>query len=194
MQEITVRVADVKDAPALLALYAPYVTQTAVTFEYQVPSAEEFERRISETLQRFPYLVAEADGEIVGYAYAHPFKPRPAYGWSVETTVYVRSDCKRSGVGRTLYAELERLLAAQNICTCNACITRPAEENDPYLTNDSERFHERVGYRLVGQFTRCGYKFGRWYHMIWMEKHIGEHLAPQPAVIPFAVLRKQLGI
>lgn len=98
-------------------------------------------------------------------------------------------DCKKMGIGKLLYNELEYLLRQQNIVNLNACIAY-AEKEDEYLTNDSMRFHEKLGYRMVGEFRQCGYKFNRWYHMVWMEKHIGEHFNVQPAVIPFENLGK----
>ncbi len=186
-EQILVRAASPADAAELLAVYAPYVERTAITFEYDVPSEQEFAGRIRRTLERYPYLVAERGGRILGYAYAGPFKERAAYGWAVETTVYVRQDCRRSGVGRLLYDALERTLAAQHILNLNACIAWP-EQEDAYLTRDSISFHERLGYRLVGRFHKCGYKFGRWYDMAWMEKLIGEHKAEMPPVIPFPEL------
>lgn len=125
----------------------------------------------------------------MGYAYAGPFKERAAYDWAVETTVYVREEAKRQGVGRTLYAALERCLAAQGVLNLNACVACP-EREDEYLTRDSVDFHRRMGYRLAGEFRQCGCKFGRWYNMVWMEKHIGLHPADPPPVKPFSeVLR-----
>lgn len=180
-KEITIRMARAEDAPELLALYAPYVTKTAITFEYEVPTVEEFEERIAHTLEMYPYLVAESEDEILGYAYAGEFKARPAYDWAVETTIYVREDCKKQGVGKKLYDALEKILAKQNILNVNACIAYPTEE-DEYLTKNSIEFHEHLGYRLVGRFTQCGYKFHRWYDMVWMEKLIGEHVEDQPRV------------
>lgn len=179
------------DAPALLEIYGPYVRDSAITFEYDVPTAQEFAARIRHTLQRYPYLAAEADGRVLGYAYAGAFNPRRAYDWAVETTVYVRQDCRRGGVGRALYAALEEALRAQGILNLNACIAEPARE-DPYLTRDSAAFHSRLGYTLVGRFHRCGYKFGRWYDMIWMEKEIGPHLAQQPPVRSFGEVAQTL--
>lgn len=178
---LTVRVATLQDAEALLNIYAPYVEKTTITFEYDVPSVEEFRNRMKNTLEKFPYLVAELDGEIVGYACANPFKQKAAYGWAVETTIYTKEDCKRKGIGRILYTELERILKLQNILNLNACIGYPIEE-DEHLTKDSVKFHEKMGYRMVGEFQKCGYKFNRWYNMVWMEKHIGEHVENQPAV------------
>lgn len=184
-----IRIALKEDAETLVKIYAPYVEKTAITFEYEVPSVEEFEGRMSRILEKYPYLAAERNGEIVGYAYAGAFHSRAAYNWAVETTVYVREDQKKTGVGRDLYQALEKILSAQNILNLNACIGYPVEE-DEYLTKNSVQFHNHMGYRFVGEFYKCGYKFGRWYNMVWMEKHIGEHVDHQPAVKTFDEVRK----
>lgn len=169
----TVQMATEADAQELLAIYEPYVRETAITFEYEVPSLEEFRTRIRRTLEKYPYLVAVWEGKIAGYAYASPFKARAAYDWSVETSVYVRRDMHGKGIGYRLYAALEELLKRQHILNVNACIAYPHPE--------SERFHEKCGYRTVAHFTKCGYKMGKWYDMIWMEKMLGEHPeAPEP--------------
>lgn len=190
-RDTRVRVATVQDAQALLAIYAPYVKQTAITFEYEVPSADEFASRIARVLQRYPYLVAERGGEILGYAYVGAFNERAAYDWAVETSIYVKMAQKRQGLGKTLYHLLEEILKAQGILNLNACIAY-TETPDTYLTNDSVAFHERLGYRLVGQFHQCGHKFNRWYDMVWMEKHIGAHQASQPAVKTFDAIREEV--
>ena len=161
---------------------------TAVTFEYEVPTPEEFAGRIRRTLERYPYLTAQSGGEVLGYACAGPFKERAAYGWSVETTIYLRQDQRGRGLGRALYQALERCLAAQHIQNLNACIADPAQEGDPYLTGASAAFHAGLGYQLAGRFHKCGYKFGRWYDMIWMEKILGVHPERPPEVIPFSEL------
>lgn len=184
---IQIRPAVPADAPALLAIYAPYVAQTAITFEYDIPTETEFACRIADTLKKYPYLVAEQDGVPVGYAYAGKFHDRAAYDWSVETSIYVGMEYRRMAVGRKLYEELERILKQQGILNVNACIAYPRQE-DEHLTMDSVHFHERLGYRMVGCFHDSGYKFGRWYDMVWMEKLIGEHLSEQPQIIPFSKL------
>lgn len=171
---ITIRTADVADASALLNIYRPYVEKTAITFEYDVPSEEEFARRIAATMQRYPYLVAEIEGEVIGYAYAGPLKERAAYDWSVEVTVYISQTSRKQGIGRRLYEELEARLKEQGILNLYACIAYPVQD-DPYLTMDSVHFHESLGYEQIARFHQCGYKFGRWYDMIWMEKMIGPH-------------------
>ena len=171
-----------KDAKQLLEIYAPYVENTAVSFEYEVPSLEEFRGRIRSISARYPYIKAAAeDGTILGYAYAGAFKPRAAYDWAVETTIYVRRECRGKGVGRALYEALERSLKGMGICNLNACIAYTSHQ-DPHLTNDSMYFHEKMGYKMVGTFHRCGYKFHTWYDMIWMEKLIAPHEQDQSPV------------
>ena len=189
IKAVRIRRATPADAEALLGIYAPYVEHTVITFEYLVPTLEEFRERIRHTLEKYPYILAEQEetGEILGYAYTGPFKERAAYDWGVETTVYVKQDCKRGGIGKKLYTALEKVSAAQHILNMNACIGYPVEE-DEYLTQDSAHFHEHLGYRLVGEFHSCGFKFGRWYDMIWMEKLIGTHTAEPEPVIPFPKL------
>ena len=181
---LEIRHVTANDADKLLEIYAPYVTETAITFEYDVPTADEFTERIRSTLEKYPYIAAVQDGKIIGYAYAGVFKNRAAYDYDVEVTVYIKKEHRRSGVGRILYAELERLLKKQGITNLYACIAC-TETEDEYLTNDSVKFHERMGYRLIGTFRQCGYKYNRWYDMVWMEKIIGEHLSEQPSVIPY---------
>lgn len=182
--EARIRTASEADAEQLLEIYRPYVENTAITFEYEVPSVEEFAGRIKNTLKRYPYLVAETDEGVAGYAYVSAFKERAAYEWSVETSIYVSTDKKQLGIGRQLYEALEKILKKQGILNVNACIAYPKEE-DEHLTMDSVYFHEKFGYQMVGRFHDSGYKFNRWYDMVWMEKMIGEHLEDQPGIIPF---------
>lgn len=188
MNDIHIRVATPDDAEALLTLYAPYVTETAISFEYDVPTVDEFRARIVRTLTNYPYLVAEAQGEILGYAYTSPFVGRAAYAWSAETSIYIDKNCRHKGLGRALYNKLEAISRLQGITNLYACIGVPETNDDPYLTRNSADFHAHLGYRLVGEFRRSGYKFDRWYHMIWMEKFIAEHpRQPQP-LCPFSQL------
>lgn len=183
-QPVVIRPAAPQDAPALLEIYAPYVQNTAISFEYTLPSVEEFAGRIRDTLTRYPYLVALRGGSVVGYAYASAFKSRAAYDWAVETTVYVSEACRGGGIGRALYEKLEEVLRCQHILNLNACIAWPARE-DPHLTTDSQRFHARLGYEQAAHFHRCGFKFDTWYDMIWMEKLLGDHPADPAPVRPF---------
>ena len=170
-----IRMAEIEDAAAILEIYAGYVKNTPITFEYEVPSVEEFRQRIANIMQRYPYLVATNEEEIIGYAYASAFKNRAAYDWAVETSVYVKKETHGYGVGKKLYEALEEILKKQNIINLNACISFP--------NPDSVAFHEKMGYRTVAHFTKCGYKMGVWYDMIWMEKMLGDHVKePKPVI------------
>lgn len=186
-QNFYIETAAPENAPELLKIYAPYVTDTAITFEYEVPTQRQFAQRIEKTLLKYPWIMIRSQnchGEILGYAYAGTFHERAAYQWAVETSIYVKNGCTGMGIGRTLHNALENILTEQNILNMNACIAYPTGQ-DPYLNTNSALFHEHMGYRLVGEFYQCGYKFDRWYNMIWMEKHIGPHITPQPPVKSF---------
>ena len=193
MDTITIRTAQLSDAPEILKIYAPYIENTAITFEYEVPSTREFEGRIASTLEKYPYIVAIKEGKIVGYAYAGAFKSRAAYDWGVEMTVYVDRNLKRMGIGRILYEKIEAILGAQGILNVNACIGYP-EKEDEHLTWDSVKFHDKLGYKKIGHFHECGYKFNRWYDMVWMEKLIGEHTNHQESIKTFDEVREQFGL
>ena len=169
-----IRSVSLNDAEALLNIYAYYVKNTAITFEYDVPTLEEFKQRITNTLKKYPYLVVVKEGTILGYAYAGVFKNRAAYDWSAEMTIYLKYDAVKCGLGRMLYEALETEMKKRGFLNLYACIGYPIEE-DEYLTRNSAEFHAHLGYQTVGEFHKCGYKFGRWYNMIWMEKLIGEH-------------------
>ena len=171
---INIRAVKISDAARLLQIYGYYVENTAVSFEYDTPSLDEFSSRIAQTVKRYPYLVLESDGRIEGYAYAGPFKNRKAYDISCETTVYVDHSFLKRGYGRMLYEALETELKKLGILNMYACIGYP-DEDDKYLTKNSAEFHSHMGFTKVGEFHRCGYKFGRFYNMIWMEKIIAEH-------------------
>ena len=193
---ITTRYAVPEDAKRLLEIYAPYVENTAITFEYDVPTLEEFIERIRHTLEKYPYIVALNNGTIVGYAYAGVFHEReaysryidvsthllyaslswntPAYSRCVETSIYVDNNMKHIGIGGILHKALEDELRKDGFLNMYACIACPKKE-DEYLNRNSIEFHSHQGYRLVGEFYDCGYKFKRWYNMVWMEKLIGEH-------------------
>lgn len=171
-----------EDAAELLSIYEPYVKDTAITFEYDVPTIEEFRNRIQNISSKYHYIKAVDKGEIVGYAYASAFKDRKAYDRAVETTVYVKQGRHGMGIGKALYNELEKSLRNMGILNMNACIAVPVKENDAHLTDDSYRFHLKMGFSLVGRFHRVGFKFNVWYDMIWMEKMLGEHDSNPPKV------------
>lgn len=192
---IRIRIAREADAAALLAIYAPYVTDTAISFECTVPDEGEFAGRIRNKLPHYPYLVAERNStdsentnrEILGYAYTSPFVGREAYSWAAETTIYLGSNGKGKGLGRRLYQVLEEISRRQNIKNLEACIGTVTSADD-YLSNYSRDFHAHMGFRLVGEFHKCGRKFNHWYNMVWMEKIIGEHGENQLPVRPFTDL------
>ncbi|MCM1039898.1 MAG: GNAT family N-acetyltransferase [Ruminococcus sp.] len=183
--DIEIRSASIEDAEAILDIYAYYVKETAIAFECEVPTVEEFRKRIEKTLRKYPYFVAVRNGKITGYAYAGAFVGRAAYDWSAEMTIYLAADEKKRGLGRLLYETLEKALARMGITNLYACIGYP-EVEDEYLTANSAQFHAHMGYVKCGEFHNCGYKFGRWYHMIWMEKIIGTYEKEQPPVRCFA--------
>lgn len=182
--QIDIRLAEKTDAYHLLDIYSYYIKNTAISFEYEVPTVEEFGDRIVKISEKYPFLIGELDGQIVGYTYADTFKNRKAYDWAVESSIYVDNNYRGIGIGRQLYEELEDCLKSQGIVNMNVCIAVP-EVSDEYLTNDSELFHECLGFYKVGQFNNCGYKFNRWYHMVCMEKMIGAHLDRQPPIKKF---------
>ena len=178
--DLLIRFAKMEDAEELLALYTPYVTDTVITFEYEVPSLEEFKDRMRQTMKKYPYLVAEQNGEILGYSCAGAFKGRAAYDWAVETSIYVDQSLKHRGIGRMLHDALETALREQGILNMNACIAYPPKE-DEHLDKNSVEFHTHMGYRLVGEFHKCGYKFNHWYNMVWMEKLLDPEIKhPKP--------------
>ena len=181
---ITIREAVLTDAARLLEIYEYYVQNTAITFEYDTPSLDEFKRRMNATMARYPYLVVLQDGRIEGYAYAGPFVGRAAYDWACETTIYLDHTVRKCGLGRILYDALSEAVGAMGIVNLYACIGYPRED-DEFLTTNSADFHGHMGFAKVGEFHRCGYKFGRWYDMIWMEKIIGDHLAAAVPVISY---------
>jgi L-amino acid N-acyltransferase YncA len=183
--DFLIRTATPDDAAQLAAIYRPYVEGTAITFEYEAPTEEEFRSRIAHTLERYPYLVAadrDNPSHLIGYAYAGVYHGRAAYSWSVETSIYVAKDERKRGIGRALHEELEEALKEMGIQNMYACITALPEDrtDDPYLTDGSIRFHEKLGYALCARFHKCGYKFNEWYDVIWMEHMLGSHPTPAP--------------
>lgn len=184
--EIEIRTARADDAEALLRIYSYYVENTAITFEYVTPTLEEFRQRIESTLVNYPYLVAEADGSIAAYIYASRFRPRAAYDWAVSTSVYIDKDHHRMGLGRMLYAELERILKQQNIVSMFASITVSEDEADSHLIGSSRIFHEAMGFTECGRYHYAGSKFGRWFGLTDMEKLIGEPGCPPAGFVPFS--------
>ena len=165
-----IRLAKPSDARSLLDIYATYVEKTAITFEYEVPTIEDFAIRIEKTLEKYPYLVAEEDGVILGYAYASTYYARAAYDWAVELSVYVSLDSRGQGVGTKLYDALEYLLDQMGYVHFLACISLP---NEASLT-----LHRKRGYQQVAHFPKIGYKFNRWHDIVWLQKSLEKDVRP----------------
>lgn len=174
MTDFAIRDVTADDAQELLSIYSHYVLNTAISFEYDVPTVTEFSERILHIKENFPYICAVEGGKILGYAYAGAFHPRAAYQWCAELSIYLRTDAQKRGLGRVLYEELERQLKALGILNLYACVATTTHE-DEYLTNNSVQFHSHLGFKICGEFHKCGKKFDRWYDMVWMEKIIGNH-------------------
>jgi L-amino acid N-acyltransferase YncA len=150
-----------RDAAACAAIYAPFVRDTHVSFEEEPPSAEEFSRRIERTTEHYPWLIAEDDGTVAGYAYASAHRERAAYRWAADVAVYIGEGYRRRGVGRELYGELLPLLERRGIQVVCAGVTLP---NDA-----SVGLHESVGFQPVGVYRRIGWKGGSWHDVGWWQ-------------------------
>ena len=175
-----IRLATLEDAEALLEVYRPFIMETCISFEYEVPSLEQYRQRIEAISREYPYLVYEKEGRLLGYAYAHRYLERMAYSWDVEVSIYLAPEAQGRGLARLLYQGLEQLLALQQVKNLYACITGDNEH--------SIGLHQSLGYQLVGTFTRAGFKQGRWLDVVWLEKALEpKEEAPQP-LIPFAQL------
>lgn len=180
----TIRPVTVQDSDEILSIYAPYITDTVLTFEYEVPSAEAFRRRVEDIVAAYPYLAAIEDGRIIGYAYAHRARERKAYDWYAELSVYTRQGCGRKGVGTALYKALIELLAAQNIQVLTAVISAP---NPP-----SEALHKKVGFVQSGLHPKTGFKHGQWRDTLCLDLPITDRSeAPEP-FIPYPLLDREL--
>ncbi|NUO61941.1 MAG: N-acetyltransferase [Gemmatimonadaceae bacterium] len=175
------RLATPFDGPALAAIYRPSVVERVTSFELDPPDGAEMARRVERCVERTPWLVAERDAVVVGYAYAGLHRERPAYQWSVETSAYVRDDAHRTGVARALYASLFAILALQGFRNAYAGITLPNAA--------SEGFHESFGFTRVGVYHGVGYKFGAWHDVLWLERAILPQVAEPPAPLALPVLR-----
>lgn len=159
-----IRIAREADVPRILAIYAPYILNTTYTFEYTVPTEAEFLERFRDITAQFPWLVWEEDGEIWGYVYGSAPYTRAAYSWCAELSIYLLPQAQGRGIGSKLYAAAEEILRRQGYRLNYAIIT---SEN-----TGSIRFHEHMGYTHSAHFPACGYKFGRWLGVTWMEKKL----------------------
>ncbi len=171
-----IRFAAESDAAAMLEVYWPYVLDTTFTFEYEVPSETAFQARIRSVLSGFPWLLAEADGRCLGYAYADRAFSRAAYCWDATLSVYLCPEAQGRGLGRALYTLVERILARQGYQVAYGVVTG---ENAA-----SRRFHEALGYHRQATFPNCGFKFGRWISVDWYEKRLCPPTPPAAPPIP----------
>ena len=167
------------DGPACARIYAYYVENTPITFEYTAPDGAEFARRIRHKSETYPFVAAEEDGRVVGYAYASEFRDRAAYAWSAELSVYVDPACRGRGIGERLYRALLEFLTVQGFAWACGCITDPNEA--------SFALHEKLGFTLAGKMRRVGFKSGQRLDIVFYEKQLGEGTAPRP-VTPFSQL------
>ena len=168
-----IRLATEHDDEQIAAIYAPNVTDTIISFELEPPSADEMRRRIEVTLKRYPWLVCERQGWVLGYAYAGAHSSMAAYQWSVDVSVYVHKDARRMGVGRALYASLVAALDLQGFYNAYAGATLPNPA--------SVGLHEAVGFRPVGVYRGVGFKLGAWHDVMWWHLPLRERVAdPDP--------------
>src|SRR5262245_22570539 len=161
-----IRDASTGDAEACAAIYAPYVTETAISFELDPPSSAEMAERIADAQRAHAWLVLEDGGRVVGYAYGSPYKARPAYRWSCEVSVYLEVGRRRTGAGRALYSELFARLADRGFRTLVAGMTLP---NDA-----SAGLHRAMGFEPIGTYRRIGWKHGTWHDVAWTQRALTE--------------------
>jgi phosphinothricin acetyltransferase len=183
LDDVRIRVASPGDAAAFAEIYAPYVTQSLVSFEEQAPTVQDMQRRVLSTLAYAPWLAASCGNQVAGYAYASHHRERAGYRWAVDVSVYVRPEFQRRGIGRTLYGELFPILERQRYRRAYAGIALP---NDA-----SVALHRALGFTEVGVYRRVGWKMGRWLDVVWLERNVGpdrdDDVTP-PEPIPFSEL------
>lgn len=166
-----IRPAAISDAEAILSVYAPYITDTCISFEIEVPTLDSFRERMLGIMAEYPYFICEINGMIVGYAYASKYSERKAYRFSADLAVYIKKEYRGHGIGKLLYAKLMNELFLHGFYTVYACITG---ENE-----GSINFHKSLGFCEVGRFHNIGYKFGRWHDVLWFEKPLREYDVPE---------------
>jgi len=185
--EKIIRKVELRDAAAIRDIYAPFVSDSATSFEVEPPDARTMEQRIRELWERFPWLVYEVGGEVLGYAYASPHRAaRKAYQWCVEVSVYIHAQARKRGVGRALYSSLFELLRRQGYVNAYAGITLP--------NPGSLRLHESLGFASIGVYPRIGFKFGAWHDVAWLQLRLQEAARPVAEPLPVAGLLEEAGI
>lgn len=181
---IYIRMATPADADKLLSIYSYYVKNTAVTFETEIPSVEEFQNRIREIRKSFPYYVAEKDGKILGYAYASTFKTRAAYAWDSELSIYIDKDIHRQKIGSLLLDAIESTLTRQGIINLYAVIADTPRDTQ-YLPKESISFHKKHGFIKEGRLSKTGSKFGEWFDTVYLVKHLADNIDNPPKPQPY---------
>lgn len=180
----SIRLATPRDAEGMLEIYAPYIRNTAVTFEYEVPDLDEFRGRVESTLTRYPWLAAEEDGLLLGYAYAGQYRSRAAFQWGAEGSIYLRPEAQGTGLAAPLYRCLIRLVKAQGVRNFYGCITHPNPA--------SEGFHRKLGFSDLAVFPRAGYKLGQWRDVLWNYLPLGETEGPPEPFRPFGEMEPEV--
>lgn len=180
MSEYRIRLATVNDAEQVLKVYTPYVLQTGSTFEYEVPTLEEFRGRIAKISARYAYLVCECNGEIIGYAYGSTHRERMGYSWCAEATVYLSEAHHRRGIARILYDALFVLMKEQGYKSIYVSILS--------TNTASLAFHRAMGFEDIGIFRNIGYKLGEWHSNVWMQLFLGEHGIEPPLPLAFTAI------
>jgi phosphinothricin acetyltransferase len=175
-----IRMATAQDGEQIAAVYAPSVTSTVISFEMEPPGTGEMTRRVTEALVKYPWLVAERDGEVVGYARGGQYKDRAAYGWSVEMSVYIRATAHRGGLGRALYGVLLDMLVLQGFFMAYAGVTLPNPA--------SVGLHESLGFTPVGVYRAAGYKFGAWHDVGWWQRPLQPLVLDPPIPRPITAI------
>jgi phosphinothricin acetyltransferase len=181
----TIRLATPADAGQVAAIYAPFVREMPVSFEVEPPDAAEMGQRMAKVLERFPWLVCDRAGEVLGYVYACPHRERAAYQWSVDVAAYTRADCRRCGLGRGLYTSLFGLLVRQGFANAYAGVTLP--------NPGSVGLHEAVGFTPVGVYRSVGYKCGGWHDVGWWQLRLQDLPEPPPPPRPLPADRASPG-
>lgn len=179
-KQMTIRPIEISDAEKVLEIYRPFIENTNITFEYTVPNLNEWKERIYTVSKQFPWLVADLDGEILGYAYAAKHRDRIAYSWCCEASVYLSDKAQGKGLAKILYEKLFEILKIQGYINVYAILTSPNPK--------SEKFHENFGFNNVGRFYKAGFKLGEWHNTRWMQLHLNEHEIPPREIIPFSEL------
>jgi L-amino acid N-acyltransferase YncA len=174
--EKRIRSIELSDADAVRTIYGPAVLESATSFETELPDTTAMKQRVRDLRDRYPWLVFEADGRVLGYAYASPHRTRHAYQWCVEVSVYIHADARKSGIGRALYTALFEILRKQGYVNAYAGITLPNAA--------SVGLHEAVGFEPIGVFKRIGFKLGQWHDVVWLELRLSEASTPIANPVP----------